>query len=222
MLGLATVIVRVVAFAFPLIGGVAAAAFAADRGWGLFNLIDLPRWAEFVLAFIILDLVIWAQHLATHRIPVLWRLHRVHHSDRDIDVSSALRFHPLEILFSAAVKLIAILALGPSVIAVVVFEIALNGCAMFNHSNWALPKRFDAFLRIFIVTPDMHRVHHSILRSEHDRNFGFCLSIWDRMFGVYKAQPSAGHDGMTIGLDAWQDDRPAKLGWSLGFPFSKV
>lgn len=220
MLGLATLLVRLAVFIFPLLGTTAAAIYAAQQGWGLFHWLSLPAWIEILLAFMLLDLAIWAQHLATHHVPLLWRLHMVHHADRDLDASSALRFHPVEMLLSALYKLAVILILGPAVIAVIAFEVLLNASAMFNHANWALPERLDRVLRLLIVTPDMHRIHHSVTRGEQNRNFGFCLSIWDRMFGTYKTAPDAGQDGMTIGLASWQkDDRPARLGWLLRLPF---
>lgn len=222
MLGLATVILRIAAIIFPLLGATAAAYFAVQSGWGVFQWLSLPEWIEILLAIVLLDLAIWAQHVATHHIPILWRIHRVHHADRELDASSALRFHPLEILLSAAYKLAVILALGPALIAVVVFEIVLNASAMFNHANWALPPRIERWLRLGIVTPDMHRIHHSILRHEHNHNFGFCLSIWDRAFGTYCAEPENGQLGMTIGLADWQhDDRTVRLGWMLGLPFRR-
>lgn len=222
MLGLATMLVRLVALLLPLVGATAAALFAAQQGWGLFHWLDWPDWVEIALAVLLLDLAIWAQHLATHHVAPLWRIHRVHHADRDLDASSALRFHPIEILLSAFYKLLVVLALGPAIVAVIAFEVLLNACAMFNHANWALPERVDRRLRLLIVTPDMHRVHHSVIPTEHDRNFGFCLSLWDRMFGTYKAAPDAGQDAMTIGLPDWQDDdRSARLGWLLGLPFRR-
>lgn len=222
MLGLATIVVRMMTLLVPLIGATAAAFYAAQHQWGVFNLLHLPVWLEIVSAVALLDLAIWAQHVATHHIPLLWRIHRVHHSDRDLDASSALRFHPAEILLSALYKLIIIIALGPAVVAVIAFEILLNASAMFNHANWFLPERIDRVLRLIIVTPDMHRIHHSVIRAEHNRNFGFCLSIWDRMFGTYVATPVAGQDGLIIGLPDWQsDNRPARLGWLLNMPFRR-
>lgn len=219
MLVAATLLVRAALFIAPLLAGSAAAALTISQGWGLFQFLDWPAWLEIILAIVALDFVIWAQHVATHHVPILWRLHRVHHSDQDLDVSSALRFHPLEILFSALVKMLAIVVLGPAVLAVILFEIILNASAMFNHSNIDLPRPVDRLLRAIIVTPDMHRVHHSSIRAEHDRNFGFCLSIWDRLAGVYLSQPKAGHDAMTIGLKEWQVEETQSLGWSLRFPF---
>jgi sterol desaturase/sphingolipid hydroxylase (fatty acid hydroxylase superfamily) len=220
MLALATVLVRLVAIFFPLVGAAVAALYAAQHGLGLFHWLNLPDWIEIALAVVLFDLAIWAQHVVTHHVPILWRLHMVHHADRDLDASSALRFHPIEILLSALYKLVVILCLGPTVIAVIAFEILLNAAAMFNHANWALPEKLDRILRQAIVTPDMHRIHHSVLLKEHHRNFGFCLSIWDRLFGTYKAAPDAGQDGMTIGLARWQKDgQPAQLSWLLRLPF---
>ena len=214
-----TVTLRLMAFALPLLA-VGAAVDAETQGWGLFNSVDLPLWVEVVLVVLILDFAIWLQHLVTHKIPVLWRLHRVHHADVDMDVTTAIRFHPVEIALSMLLKIGLVYLLGPAAIAVVLFEIILNGTAMFNHSNLALPTWIDRPLRKVLVTPDMHRVHHSVHRHEHDSNYGFSLSIWDRMFGTYIAQPQAGHDEMQVGLQ-WQDDRPSKLGWSLALPFMR-
>ena len=171
-----------------------------------------------VLAVVILDLALWGQHWATHHVPLFWRFHRVHHADRDMDVTTAIRFHPVEIAASMGLKIGLVYALGPAAWAVVLFEILLNGTTLFNHANLALPVRVERGLRRVLVTPDMHRIHHSDRREEHDSNFGFALSVWDRIFGTYRAEPAAGHDKMTVGL-VWQDDRPARLGWSLWLPF---
>jgi sterol desaturase/sphingolipid hydroxylase (fatty acid hydroxylase superfamily) len=205
---------------FPA-AAVGAALDAGAQGWGLFNALDWPVWLEFLLTLVALDFAIWAQHVASHKIPLLWRLHRVHHADRDIDVTTAIRFHPVEIALSMALKIGLVYALGASAWAVVAFEVILNGCAMFNHSNVRLPAAADRALRLLIVTPDMHRVHHSVLRREHDSNYGFNLSVWDRLFRVYTPEPEGGHGGMTIGLAPWQDDRPARLGWTLALPFRR-
>jgi sterol desaturase/sphingolipid hydroxylase (fatty acid hydroxylase superfamily) len=205
-----------------LIFGAAAAGAAIDAeasGTGLFNALDWPGWVEVLAVFVILDLAIWAQHLASHKIPLLWRLHRVHHADRDIDVTTAIRFHPIEIALSMGLKIGLVYALGAPLAAVILFEVVLNGAAMFNHANVKLPPRVDAVLRQVVVTPDMHRVHHSVLRREHDANYGFNLSIWDRLFRTYVSQPEGGHEGMTIGLEGHQDAGPTRLGWSLSFPF---
>ena len=214
-----TLVLRALAVGLPLLA-VGAAIDASNNGWGLFNTIALPLWLEFLLAVLILDFAIWLQHLITHKVPLLWRLHRVHHADRDMDVTTAIRFHPVEIALSMLLKIGIVYALGPAALAVIVFEILLNGTAMFNHANIRLPLGLDRVLRMVLVTPDMHRVHHSVHRYEHDSNYGFALSIWDRMFGTYIPQPDEGHDGMTVGLQ-WQDDRPSTLGWSLALPFRR-
>ncbi len=198
---------------------VIAAGHAAQKGYGLFNFIELNIWLEIIIAIILLDMAIYFQHVISHKIPILWRLHRVHHSDRDIDVTTAIRFHPIEIIFSMLFKCALVFILGPAVLAVIIFEITLNGCAMFNHANLRLPSWADHILRIFIVTPDMHRVHHSIIPDETNSNYGFSLSIWDKVFGTYTAQPSEGHDAMTIGLKDYQTDQPTRLEWSLILPF---
>ena len=214
-----TLTLRLMAFALPLLA-VGAAMDASQNGWGLFNRIDLGTVPETILAILIFDFAIWLQHLITHKVPILWRLHRVHHADRDIDVTTAIRFHPVEIAFSMLLKIGLVYLLGPSALAIILFEVILNGTAMFNHANMRLPLGVDRIVRLILVTPDMHRVHHSIHRHEHDSNYGFALSIWDRLFGTYIEQPEKGHEGMTIGLQ-WQDDRPSRLGWSLALPFRR-
>lgn len=214
-----TLALRALAFGLPLLA-VGAAMDASAQGYGLLNMIDWPIWLEILLAILILDFAIWLQHLITHKVPLLWRLHRVHHADRDIDVTTAIRFHPVEIALSMLLKIGLVYLLGPSALAVILFEIILNGTAMFNHANIRLPLWLDRMVRLVLVTPDMHRVHHSVHRAEHDSNYGFALSIWDRMFGTYIDQPAEGHDKMTIGLQ-WQDDRPAMLGWILLLPFAR-
>ncbi len=198
---------------------VGAAIDASANGLGLFNNVGWPAWVEVLAAILILDFVIWGQHLITHKIPLLWRLHQVHHADRDMDVTTAIRFHPLEIALSMLLKIGLIYILGPSAFAVILFEIILNGSALFNHANIRLSPRVDAIVRTVFVTPDMHRVHHSVIREEHDSNYGFSLSIWDHIFRTYVAQPSLGHDDMEIGL-RWQDERPSKLLWVLKLPFT--
>ena len=221
IVALDTLVVRLMgALAVPLVA-VAAAVYCETNGWGLFNIVDWPQWLEFVLALLVLDLAIWFQHLVSHKVPIFWQLHQVHHADRDIDVSTAIRFHPVEIALSMLWKIVLVFVFGPSAFAVVVFEVILNGCAMFNHANIALPAWLDKLLRIFIVTPDMHRVHHSVIRREHDSNYGFNLSVWDRLFGTYTAQPEKGHKGMTIGLSSYQSLSPTKLLWSLALPFRR-
>ena len=214
-----TLTLRALAVGLPLLA-VGAALDAAQNGWGFFNTVAWPLWLEFLLAVLIFDLAIWAQHLITHKVPVLWRLHRVHHADRDMDVTTAIRFHPVEIALSMILKIGLVYLMGPSAVAVIAFEILLNGTALFNHANLRLPPTVDRVLRMVLVTPDMHRVHHSVHRHEHDSNYGFALSVWDRIFGTYTPQPEAGHDAMTVGLE-WQDDRPSALGWSLALPFRR-
>lgn len=214
-----TLTLRALAVFLPLLA-VGAALDAQAQGWGLFNLVDLPPWIEWAAAVLILDFAIWGQHLITHKVPVFWRFHRVHHADRDLDVTTAVRFHPVEIAASMALKIGLVYLLGPAPWAVVAFEILLNGTALFNHANLALPPRLDALVRLVLVTPDMHRIHHSIHRHEHDSNFGFALSIWDRIFRTYRAAPEGGVEGMTVGLQ-WQDENPSKLGWSLMLPFRR-
>lgn len=211
--------VRVLAFALPILA-VAAAVDAGQLGLGLFNWLGWPAWAELILAILIFDFAIWLQHLITHKVPLFWRFHRVHHADRDFDVTTALRFHPVEIAASAMLKVGLVYLIGPSALAVIAFEVLLNATAMFNHANLRLPLRLDRLVRLVLVTPDMHRVHHSVLRAEHDSNYGFSLSIWDRIFRTYVPQPGAGHDGMTVGLE-WQDDRPMSLKWALWLPFRR-
>lgn len=219
IVGLDSLLVRLMAMlAVPLVA-VAAALYAESRGMGLFNLLDWPVWLEVLIAIVILDLAIWLQHWAAHQFAPLWRLHQMHHSDIDFDVTTAIRFHPIEIALSMLWKIACVLALGASPLAVLLFEIILSSCAMFNHANVALPPRLDRALRALIVTPDMHRVHHSVIGREHNSNYGFNLSIWDRMFGTYTAQPSKGHEGMTIGLAPYQSRRPTEILWSLGLPF---
>lgn len=212
-----TLALRALAFGLPLLA-VGAAMDASAQGWGLLNALEWPLWLEVALAILVLDFAIWLQHLITHKVPLLWRLHQVHHADVDIDVTTAIRFHPVEIALSMLLKIGLVYLLGPAAIAVVAFEILLNGTAMFNHANIKLPLGVDHVLRRVLVTPDMHRVHHSVHREEHDSNYGFSLSIWDRMFGTYVDQPRDGHEGMKIGL-AWQDARPSRFGWSLALPF---
>jgi sterol desaturase/sphingolipid hydroxylase (fatty acid hydroxylase superfamily) len=196
------------------------AAFAAARGWGLFNHLVLPYWAGFVASIVLLDLAIYFQHVLFHAVPALWRLHRMHHADLDFDVTTGARFHPLEILLSMVIKFGAIAALGAPAAAVIVFEVLLNATAMFNHANLRLPLELDHVLRLVVVTPDMHRVHHSVEECEANSNFGFNLPIWDRLFGTYRAQPAAGHERMTIGLrEPREAKRVSDLPGMLVLPF---
>ena len=215
-----TASVNIVHIAIPLIA-IVAAVDVSNGKLGLFNVTNFPIWIEIILTVIILDLIIWGQHFLSHKIPFMWRFHRMHHTDRDLDVTTAVRFHPFEIIFSMFIKITAIYILGASAIAVIIFEIILNGMAMFNHANLRIPLRIENILRKFIVTPDLHRIHHSIYIDEHNKNFGFSLSIWDKIFKCYLDQPRDGHKDMKLGLK-WQNDKPTKLGWSLWIPFKKL
>ncbi len=218
----ATITARLVGQFSGTLVAVGASVFAANQGLGLLNIIALPAGVEIILAIAALDLAIWFQHVISHKIPFFWRMHRVHHADRDIDLTTALRFHPAEIILSMLYKSFIVLVLGPAAWAVILFEIILNGSAMFNHANIRLPLWLDRALRVLLVTPDFHRVHHSVYRDEHDGNYGFFLSIWDRLFGTYTSQPRDGHTGMTIGLDAYQSDKPDEIIWSLMLPGKKL
>lgn len=200
-------------------GAVGIAVLAEARGAGLLHRIDLPLPLEIALAFLALDLAIYLQHVTFHAIPLLWRLHRVHHADVHIDVTTGVRFHPIEILLSLLIKSAAIFLIGPPVIAVLLFEIALNATAMFSHSNVRLPRAVDAAVRFMTVTPDMHRVHHSIDPAETNSNFGFNLPWWDRLFGTYRAQPAAGHERMTIGIPQFRSTDDLRLDRVLAQPF---
>jgi sterol desaturase/sphingolipid hydroxylase (fatty acid hydroxylase superfamily) len=196
------------------------AAFSAANGWGLLNHFQAPFWAAVPLAVIAMDFVIWLQHVVVHAVPVLWRLHRVHHADPDYDLTTGARFHPIEIVLSMLIKIATIAVLGPPVLAVLIFEVVLNAAAMFNHGNIRLPVPLDRVLRRVIVTPDMHRVHHSVEEDETNSNFGFNLPWWDRLFGTYREQARAGQLGMTIGLRGHTDPREvARLDGMLLMPF---
>jgi sterol desaturase/sphingolipid hydroxylase (fatty acid hydroxylase superfamily) len=201
------------------VAAVGAAAYAAQRGWGLLNLTAWPFWIDVIVGFVVLDLVIYAQHVAFHKVPVLWRLHRMHHADLDIDVSTGLRFHPIEILLSMLIKIAVVMLIGVPPVAVVAFEVVLNATSMFNHSNAAMPLWLDRIVRLFVVTPDMHRVHHSIKRHETDSNYGFNLPWWDWVFRTYRPQPEAGHERMTIGLPIFRDPKELRLDRLITQPF---
>ncbi|MEP1229534.1 MAG: sterol desaturase family protein [Litorimonas sp.] len=205
---------------FPIVA-VGVATMAAAKGWGVFNIIHVPNWLSVITTIIILDMMIYWQHVVSHKWSWLWRFHKVHHTDRDIDVTTALRFHPIEIVLSMGFKMVLIALIGAPVIAVIIFEIILNGSAMFNHANLRLPPRVDMGLRRFIVTPDMHRIHHSTIEPETNSNYGFSTSLWDRIFGSYTVNPSLGHDKMTIGLEEHQTTAPANLFWALTLPFKR-
>jgi sterol desaturase/sphingolipid hydroxylase (fatty acid hydroxylase superfamily) len=198
---------------------VGVALIAAERGWGLFNLAGVPQWAATVIGVIALDLIIYTQHVVFHHVPFLWRLHRMHHADLDIDVTTGVRFHPLEILLSLAIKMAAVVAFGIPALAVLMFEVLLNATSMFNHSNVALPPRLDRMARWIVVTPQMHQVHHSIERAETNSNFGFNLPWWDRLFGTYRAQPAAGEQGVVIGLPIFRDVAELRIVRLLTQPF---
>lgn len=198
---------------------VSAAALAAERGWGLLNMISLPFGAAALVSFVLLDFAIWAQHVALHKVPLFWRFHRMHHSDVDLDAMSGARFHPVEILASMLYKVALVLTLGAPVAAVIFFECMLTGAAVFNHANLRLPLGLDRWLRWLLVTPDMHRVHHSATLPETDSNYGFFLPWWDRLFGTYIDQPAAGHEGMTVGLESDRAPRDARLDQILLQPF---
>ncbi len=196
-----------------------AAVIASENQWGLLHLASLPIWLNVLLSVVLLDFIIYVQHVVFHRVPILWKLHRMHHADLDIDVTTGTRFHPIEILISMLVKITAVFALGVSPIAIVIFEIILNASAMFNHSNAKLALSVDKWMRKLVVTPDMHRVHHSVIPRETHSNFGFFLSIWDRIFATYRAQPELGHEGVVIGLPDIRDKKEQRLDKLITQPF---
>ncbi len=212
-----SVIVRLL---FPLLP-VSVALLAQERGWGLLNRLDSPYLFELVIAVIVLDFVVYLQHVLFHAIPFLWRFHMMHHTDLDLDVTSGVRFHPIEIILSMGIKIAAVWLLGSPALAVLIFEIVLNSTSMFNHSNVFIPLSLDRILRLIIVTPDMHRVHHSVIMKETDSNYGFTLPWWDLLLGTYRAQPEKGHQGMTIGLSRFLDNKQQSLLWLLTLPFRK-
>jgi sterol desaturase/sphingolipid hydroxylase (fatty acid hydroxylase superfamily) len=217
-LSLVAIDTAVVRFLMPILP-VGMAVVAQERGWGVLNAVVLPPWLELALAVVALDGVIYLQHVLLHFLPLLWRLHRMHHSDLDLDVTTGNRFHPLEILVSAGIKLAAVALIGPAVAAVVVFEVLLNATAQFNHGNIRIPAAVERWLRLLVVTPDMHRVHHSVNPRETNSNFGFNFPWWDRWFGTYVDQPERGHEGMRIGLEQFRDDGEQRLDRMLTQPF---
>jgi len=217
-LGVVVVDSLLVRIVFP-VGAVGLALLAEARGFGLFNVVSLPAWIGVVLSVVILDFAIYLQHVLFHAVPGLWRLHRMHHADLEIDVTTGLRFHPIEILLSILIKFAVVAVLGAPALAVLIFEVLLNASSMFNHSNVRIPFWIDRVLRWFVVTPDMHRVHHSILTRETNSNFGFNLPWWDHLLGTYRAQPEAGHQGMTIGIEQFRDPRELGLDRMLLQPF---
>jgi len=205
-----TIILRLL---FPA-AAVGLAAFSSEQGWGLFNYYDVTTVLAVVISVVVMDFIIYLQHVMVHAIPVLWRLHRVHHADLDYDVTTGARFHPIEIILSMLIKFATILLLGPPVVAVVIFEVMLNATAMFNHSNVRLNLVIDRWLRLLVVTPDMHRVHHSVEDDETNSNFGFSLPWWDRLFGTYRNQPRGGHKNMIIGIRTFRE--PKMTSWISG------
>ncbi len=219
IIALGNLSVRILTMAPAPLAAAAVAVMVERHGVGVLQLMAAPTWAKVLIGVLLLDLAIWAQHVAFHRLAWLWLLHAVHHADRDIDVTTALRFHPLEILLSTLYKSVVVATFGAPLLAVIVFEIGLNACAMFNHANLHLPRSVDRIVRLVFVTPDLHRVHHSVHADEHNSNFGFCLSVWDRLFGAFREQPRDGHQGMTIGLNPYQDAAPGRLSWSLALPW---
>ncbi|MGF1624284.1 MAG: sterol desaturase family protein [Alphaproteobacteria bacterium] len=209
-LGIAALNTVLLRLLFPA-AAVGLAVIGEERGWGVLGALGLPWWAAVAAGVVLLDLVIYFQHVLFHAVPTLWRLHRMHHADLEFDVTTGLRFHPVEILLSMGIKFAAIAALGPPAVAVLLFEVLLNATSMFNHGNVRMPLGLDRVLRWLVVTPDMHRVHHSILPHETNSNFGFSLPWWDRLLGTYRDQPAAGHDGMTIGIEQFRDPRALRL-----------
>ncbi len=210
-----SVIVRLV---FP--AGLAGVAFLAQqRGWGLFNLLEPSPLLKIIFSVLILDLAIYLQHVMFHSAPLLWRLHMVHHSDMDIDVATGVRFHPIEILLSLGIKMAVVVLIGASPASVLIFEIILNGTSMFNHGNVRYPLPIDFYLRLIVVTPEMHRVHHSTIRWETNSNLGFNFPWWDRLFGTYRNQPAKGHLGMIIGLDQYKEPKKLTFFWLIALPF---
>jgi sterol desaturase/sphingolipid hydroxylase (fatty acid hydroxylase superfamily) len=217
-LGVVVVNTALIRVLFPLTA-VGLALVAAERGFGLFNVIGLPVWLSIIASVVALDVAIYLQHVMFHAVPALWRLHRMHHADLEFDVSTGLRFHPIEVLLSMVIKFAVVAALGAPAVSVLIFEVLLNATSMFNHSNVRIPLGIDRILRWLVVTPDMHRVHHSILAHETNSNFGFNLPWWDRLFGTYRAQPAAGHDAMTIGIEQFRAPRELGLDRMLVQPF---
>ena len=203
------------------VAAVGTALYGAEQGWGLLRIVNLPEWAAGIAAIALLDLAIYTQHVLFHKIGPLWRLHRMHHTDLDFDVTTGARFHPLEILLSMVIKMGVVAAIGAPAWSVIVFEVLLNGTSMFNHSNILINLKVDRLLRLLVVTPDMHRVHHSVIVRETDSNFGFNFPWWDRFFGTYRDQPKAGHTAMTLGLANYRNPKWLKFHWMLLTPLSR-
>ncbi|WP_241503772.1 sterol desaturase family protein [Ferruginivarius sediminum] len=209
-LGIVVIDTLLVRLVFPT-AAVGVAVAAEVQGWGLFQMAEAPLWLAVIASVVLLDLAIYLQHVLFHAVPALWRLHRMHHTDLGFDVTTGLRFHPIEIVLSMVIKLAVVAALGAPPVAVLVFEVLLNATSLFNHGNVAIPPRLDRYVRWLVVTPDMHRVHHSAIPNETNSNFGFNLPWWDRLFGTYRAQPEAGHAGMTIGIEQFRNSRDLRL-----------
>tara|TARA_R110002095_G_scaffold187345_1_gene164629 strand:+ start:1205 stop:2068 length:864 start_codon:yes stop_codon:yes gene_type:complete len=205
-----TIVLRLL---FPA-AAVGVAVFVKENNWGLLNHFQLSFPLAVLISIVAMDLVIYLQHLLLHAAPTLWRLHRVHHADPDYDVTTGSRFHPIEIILSMLIKFATIIILGPPIVAVVIFEVVLNALAMFNHGNIRLPLALDRVLRIIVVTPDMHRVHHSVEDNETNSNFGFNLSVWDHLFGTYIDQPRDGHEKMAIGIHNYHEAK--QISWLPG------
>lgn len=216
-LGLVIIDTLAIRLLFPIIA-VGAALWAQTQGWGLLNMMSLPVWLAVILAVIVLDIMIYWQHVAFHKIPILWRLHKVHHADRDLDASSGLRFHPIEIVISMLYKMLVVVALGAPALAVIIFEIILNACALFNHANVRLPQWLERPLRQIMVTPKLHRIHHSVIERETNSNYGFSVIWWDKIFQSYTDKPKG---ELTLGLSEYQTDAPSNLVWSLVAPFKR-
>ncbi len=211
----------IVRLGIPL-AAVGTAIVAQDQNLGLLNLVSLPAWFAMIVAILALDLILYLQHLVFHHVDFLWRLHRMHHADLEVDVTTGLRFHPIEIVLSMAIKMAAVLVLGAPVVAVIAFEVLLNASSLFNHANIRIPEKVDRIMRYFIVTPDMHRVHHSVVRQETNSNFGFNVPWWDYLFGTYRASPQAGHLGMKVGIEYFRTQRDLWLDHLLLQPFRKT
>jgi len=217
-LGMQIIDVVVLRLVFPVFP-VGVSVICAQRGWGLLNYYQIIPPVALIIGVLALDFIIYLQHRMFHFVPIFWRVHMVHHTDQDIDVTTALRFHPLEIILSLLIKFAAVAAIGAPPLSVLIFEVMLNGASMFNHGNLRIPLPFDRIIRTALVTPDMHRVHHSVVVRETNSNYGFSFSWWDRLFGTYIAQPQEGHDKMKIGLNGYHDDRSLKLSTLLTMPF---
>ena len=217
-LGIVVINTIVLRLLFPA-AAVGTAIFASNQGWGFFNYYNVPYWFSVVISVVFLDFIIYLQHVMFHAVPGLWKVHMMHHADLDFDLTTGTRFHPVEIVISMLIKYAAVVVIGAPALAVIIFEILLNGTAMFNHGNLYLPLGLDRVLRLIVVTPDMHRVHHSIYPNETSSNYGFNLPWWDRLLGTYKAQPTKGHEGMTIGLRQFRDSSRLTLPWILALPF---